>query len=81
MTVDCADLRRATSTSRLLAKGDVMARTHVGDVDVELPPGHLRHRAGHAVGDSDVEGVIDSDQARHAVEARADVGTVDVTAR
>lgn len=62
-------------------KGDVTARTHVGDVDVALPMGKYDVDTDTTVGDADVEGVIDSDRARHAVEARADVGTVDVTAR
>jgi hypothetical protein len=60
---------------------DVTARTNVGDVDVELPRGTYAVDTDTAVGDSDVDGVIDSDGARHGLEARADVGDVDVTAR
>ena len=65
----------------LARKADVTARTHVGDVDVELPEGAYDVDTDTAVGDADVEGVVDSDQARHKIEARADIGTVDVTAR
>ena len=62
-------------------KGDVTARTNVGDVDVELPRGTYAVDSDTAVGDSDVDGLIASDGAQHEVEARADVGSVDVTAR
>jgi hypothetical protein len=62
-------------------KGDVTARTNVGDVDIDLPSGTYDIVADIAVGDSDVEGLNTSDRSRHRVDARADVGTVDVTAR
>jgi len=62
-------------------KGDVTARTNVGDIDVELPRGSYAIDSDASVGDSDVEGLIDSDQARDTVDAQADVGDVDVTAR
>ncbi len=62
-------------------KANVTARTHVGDVGIELPQGKYDVDTDTAVGDADVEGVVDSGQARHTIEARADVGTIDVTAR
>lgn len=62
-------------------KGDVTVRTNVGDVDVELPRGTYAVDSDTAVGDSDLDGVISSDGARHEIDARADVGSVDVTAR
>jgi len=65
---------------RVAHKANVTARTHVGDVDVDLPRGRYDVETDTAVGDADVEGVVDADQARHVIEARADVGSVDVTA-
>jgi len=62
-------------------KGDITAHTNVGDVDVELPRGTYAVDSDTAVGDSDVDGVVDSDRAQHAIDARTDVGDVDVTAR
>ena len=62
-------------------KGDVTARTNVGDVDVEVPRGTYAIDSDTAVGDSDVDGLVSSDGARHEVDARADVGSVDVTER
>lgn len=62
-------------------KGDVTARTNVGDVDVKVPRGTYAIDSDTAVGDSDVAGVIALDRAQHAVDARADVGTVDIAAR
>ena len=62
-------------------KGDVTARTNVGDVDVELPRGAYDIESDTAVGDRDVEGLVDSDRGQHEVDARADVGDVDVMAR
>lgn len=62
-------------------KGDVTARTNVGDVDVEMPRGTYAIDSDTAVGDSDVAGLIAVDRAQHALDARADVGTVDVAAR
>ena len=62
-------------------KGDITARTNVGDVDVELPRGTYAVDSDTAVGDSDVDGVIDSDRAQHEIDVRADVGDVDVTTR
>ena len=62
-------------------KSDVTARTNVGDVDVELPRGTYAIDSDTAVGDSDLDGVVASDGARHEIEARADVGSVDVTDR
>jgi hypothetical protein len=66
---------------RVAHKANVTARTHVGDIDVELPRGRYDVETDTAVGDADVEGVVDADKSRHIVEARADVGSVDVTAR
>ena len=62
-------------------KGDVTARTNVGDVDVEVPRGTYAIDSDTAVGDSDVDGLVSSDRAQHEVDARADVGSVDVTER
>jgi len=62
-------------------KGDITAHTNVGDVDVELPRGTYAVDSDTAVGDSDVDGVVDSDRAQHEIDARTDVGDVDVTAR
>ena len=62
-------------------KTDVTARTHVGDVDVVVPRGTYEIDTDTPVGDSDVDGATDSDRAKHAIEAHADVGSVDVTAR
>ena len=62
-------------------KTNVEARTHVGDVDVEVPMGQYDIDTETPVGDSDVDGPSDSDRAKHTIEARADVGNVDVTAR
>jgi len=61
-------------------KANVDARTHVGDVDVEVPMGTYDIDTDTPVGDSDVD-ARDSDEARHTIDARADVGNVDVTAR
>lgn len=78
MTVDA---RTYVVDVEVAHKANVTARTHVGNVDVELPQGRYDVETDTAVGDADVEGVVDADQARHTIEARADVGTVDGTAR
>ena len=61
-------------------QADVTARTNVGDVDVEIPRGTYDIDSDVGMGDSDTDGVIDSDRAKHRIKAQSDVGTVDVTA-
>lgn len=62
-------------------KGDIDAHTNVGDIDIEVPRGIYEVDADVEVGDSDVGGVTDSDRAKHAIDARADVGTAEIAAR
>jgi hypothetical protein len=61
-------------------KGDIDARTNVGDIDIEVPRGIYDIDADTEMGDSDIDGPSDSDRARHVIDARSDVGTVNITA-
>ena len=61
-------------------KGDVTARTNVGDVDIETPRGSYDIESQASVGDDDIDGLVTSDRAKHAIDAQSDVGSVDITA-
>ena len=61
-------------------RSDVTARTNVGDVDIEIPHGSYDIESDAAVGDDDIDGLVTSDRAKHAIDAQSDVGSVDITA-
>lgn len=57
----------------------IRARSHVGNVDVELPKGTYDIDADSVIGGSDIDGVSTSSRSKREVEARTDVGSVDVS--
>jgi DUF4097 and DUF4098 domain-containing protein YvlB len=61
-------------------KGKIDARTNVGDIAIEVPRDTYDVDSDAEVGDSDVDGLSTSDRARHTIEARSDLGEVDITA-